>query len=57
MRMVVEVEAELTGRTLAEFESELMGGSIQPLATDLSSVVASTPVRLGKRSLEALRAA
>lgn len=25
MRMVVEVEAELTGRTLAEFEAELMG--------------------------------
>ena len=43
MRMVVEVEAELTGRTLAEFEAELMG----QLRRQLGPVVAKAVTEVG----------
>ena len=45
MRMVVEVEAELTGRTLAEFEAELMG----QLRRQLGPVVARAVTEVAGR--------
>ena len=45
MRMVVEVEAELTGRTLAEFEAELMG----QLRRQLGPVVAKAVTEVAGR--------